>query len=515
MDDLLIDGNSLSINDVISIAYSRSRKVRLTEGSIKNINKASDAVAEFVRQGKVVYGITTGFGAFKDKIIPTDQVELLQNNILLSHAVGVGPVLDEATTRAMMLIRANTLAKGNSGIKIETLNLLLDMLNKGIYPVIPEKGSLGASGDLAPLAHMSLPLIGIGEVIYQNVKMPSMEAFSRVGLEPIKLTAKEGLALTNGTSFMTALGAISYWKALFLIKVADLSAAFTLEAVNGTSRAFDARIHELRPHEGQRISALNLRNVLEESSFVRGDDPRNVQDAYTLRCIPQVHGAVRDTLSHCLKIIETEINSVTDNPLIFFDDLGNPEIISGGNFHGEPLAFAMDFLGIAITDLGNMMERRIAKLVDETNNQHELPAFLTKNGGVNSGFMLLQYTAAALASENKVLSHPSSTDSIPSSANVEDHVSMGANSALHARDVLTNTEMILSLELFSAGQAVDFRKSENSSLVLGKGTRQIYKLIRKRIPFLEKDTLMYPLINSIHELMTSEEFVTLVNHLVV
>jgi histidine ammonia-lyase len=515
MDDLLIDGNSLTINDVISVAYSPSRQVRLTEGSNNKIIKASDAVAEFVRQGKVIYGITTGFGAFKDKIIPADQVELLQNNILLSHAVGVGPVLDQTTTRAMMLIRANTLAKGNSGIKIETLNLLLDMLNKGIYPVIPEKGSLGASGDLAPLAHMSLPLIGIGEVIYQNVKMPSKEAFSRVGLEPIKLTAKEGLALTNGTSFMTALGAISYWKALFLIKAADLSAAFTLEAVNGTSRAFDARIHELRPHEGQRISALNLRNVLEESSFVRGDDPRNVQDAYTLRCIPQVHGAVRDTLSHCLKIIETEINSVTDNPLIFFDDLGNPEIISGGNFHGEPLAFAMDFLGIAITDLGNMMERRIAKLVDETNNQHELPAFLTKNGGVNSGFMLLQYTAAALASENKVLSHPSSTDSIPSSANVEDHVSMGANSALHARDVLTNTEMILSLELFSAGQAVDFRKSENSSLVLGKGTRQIYKLIRQRIPFLEKDTLMYPLINSIHELMTSEEFVTLVNHLVV
>jgi len=514
MDELLIDGNSLTINDVISVAYSPSRQVRLTEGSISRIIKASDAVVEFVRQGKIVYGITTGFGAFKDKIIPTDQVELLQNNILLSHAVGVGPALDIATTRAMLLIRANTLAKGHSGIRIDTLNLLLDMLNKGIYPVIPEKGSLGASGDLAPLAHMALPLIGMGEVVYLDDRMSSIEAFSKVGLKPIRLMAKEGLALTNGTSFMTALGAMSCWKALNLVKAAELSAALTLEALNGTSRAFDARIHELRQHEGQKICASNLINLLEESTFVRDDDPHNVQDAYTLRCIPQVHGAVRDTLFHCLRIIETELNSVTDNPLIFFDDLGNPEIISGGNFHGEPLAFAMDFLGIAMTDLGNMMERRIAKLVDDTNIQHELPAFLTKNGGVNSGFMLLQYTAAALASENKVLSHPSSTDSIPSSANVEDHVSMGANSALHARDILANIEMILSLELLSAAQAVDFRKSENLSLRLGKGTRILYELIRQHVPFVERDTLMYPLIHSMHALLTSEKFVTLVNNLV-
>ena len=514
MDDLLLDGNSLTIEDVISVACSQSRHVRLTNESIRKIIKASDAVAEFVRQGKVIYGITTGFGAFKDKIIPSDQVELLQNNILLSHAVGVGPVLDETATRAMMLIRANTLAKGHSGIRKETLELLIDMLNKGIHPVIPEKGSLGASGDLAPLAHMSLPLIGQGEVIYQDARMPSDKAFAMVGLKPITLTAKEGLALTNGTSFMTALGAISCWKSSHLIKIADLSASLTLEALHGTLKAFDARIHALRPHAGQEITARNIRNALQGSAFLREDDPLNVQDAYTLRCIPQVHGAFRDTLTYCTKIIETELNSVTDNPLIFFDGQGNPEIISGGNFHGEPLAFAMDFLAIALTDLGNMIERRIAKLVDESNNQHILPAFLTLHGGVNSGFMLLQYTAAALASENKILSHPSSTDSIPSSANIEDHVSMGANAALHTRDILDNIEVILALELISAAQAIDFHRLGDTILKFGKGTHKLYDLIRERVPFLQQDTLMYPLINKVQELVSSEKLFKLADTLV-
>lgn len=514
MDNLFIDGDSLSINDVISIAYSQSRKVKLTEGSIKRIIKAADAVAECVRQSKVVYGITTGFGAFKDKIIPTDQVDLLQNNILLSHAVGVGPVLDTPTTRAMMLIRANTLAKGHSGIRIETLTLLLDMLNKGIHPVIPEKGSLGASGDLAPLAHMSLPLIGQGEVIYQGSRIPSVEAFAMIGLKPNTLTVKEGLALTNGTSFMTALGAIACWKSSHLIKIADLSASLTLEALHGTLKAFDPRIHALRPHAGQELTARNIRILLQGSNFLRKDDPLNVQDAYTLRCIPQVHGAFRDTLAHCTKIIETELNSVTDNPLIFFDSQGNPEIISGGNFHGEPLAFALDFLAIALTDLGNMIERRIAKLVDESNNQHILPAFLTENGGVNSGFMLLQYTAAALASENKILSHPSSTDSIPSSANIEDHVSMGANSALHTRDILENIEVILAIELISAAQAVDFHRTGDTIVQLGKGTHKLYDLIRELVPFLHKDTLMYPIINRIKELVSSEKLFTLADALI-
>ncbi len=502
MPNLIIDGNSLTIEKVCAFAFDESIKVSLSDACYKGINKAAQAVERFIQSDSVVYGITTGFGALKNTIIPKDQVGKLQKNILLSHSVGVGPKLDVPTTRAMMLIRANTLARGHSGIKLETLELLLKLLNLGIYPLIPEKGSLGASGDLAPLAHMALPLIGLGEVQFKGDFMPAAEALNRCGLQAINLCAKEGLALTNGTSFMSAMGAILTVKVKKLLKIADLSGSLVLEALNGTLKAFDPRIHALRPHKGQQVTADNFLKILDKSTFVREYDPLNIQDAYTLRCIPQVHGAIRDTVEFCSRVFEIEINSVTDNPLIFFDQDNKAEILSGGNFHGEPLAFAMDYLAIAMTDLGNMIERRIAKLVDESNNQHLLPPFLIKNSGVNSGFMLIQYTAAALASENKVLSHPSSTDSVPSSANVEDHVSMGANACLHARAVLDNLATILSLELLSAAQAIDFRISSTyGNQMLGMGTRKLFQAIREEVPFIENDSQMSTFIEKIQELV--------------
>ncbi len=501
MPKIYLDGNSLTFDDVLTVANDKSAIVCLDEKAKNHIKRAADAVDDFVKKGEIVYGITTGFGAFKDRIIPTDKVELLQHNILVSHAVGVGPALDEPATRAMMLIRANTLAKGHSGIRVATLELLCAMLNHGIHPIVPSKGSLGASGDLAPLAHMALPLIGLGEVIYQGRKMPSVEAFSLAALEPIKLAAKEGLALTNGTAFMAAVGLLVTHQAEELLLAADIAGAMSLEALNGTPRAFDPRIHEVRPHPRQIQSAAIIRELIAGSEFTREDDPLNVQDAYSLRCIPQVHGAIRDAILYARWVIEIELNSVTDNPLIFFDTDGKSSILSGGNFHGEPLAIALDYLSIALTELGNISERRTARLVDESSNGQLLPAFLIKDGGLNSGFMLLQYTAAALASENKVYSHPSSTDSIPCSANIEDHVSMGPNAACHACEISSNLEAILAIELMAAAQAIDFRKQNSQDLKLGKGTAIAYALIRGQVPFIEKDTLMYPYLNKIQDLI--------------
>ena len=508
MQQIILDGNSLTFDNVMAVANDLTVQVVLSETAKVAINRAADAVESFVQSGKIVYGITTGFGAFKDRIIPPDKVELLQHNILVSHAVGVGDPLDIPSTRAMMLIRANTLAKGHSGIRLETLELLLSMLNHGIHPVIPEKGSLGASGDLAPLAHMALPLIGHGDVVFQGESMPASVAFEKAGLKPIKLAAKEGLALTNGTTFMTALGLLVTQQAQNLVLTADIAAAMTLEALNGTPRAFDPRIHALRPHPRQIETADFMRSLIAGSQLTRKEDPLNVQDAYTLRCIPQVHGAIRDALRYAQWVVGIELNAVTDNPLIFFDESGQPDVISGGNFHGEPLALAMDYLGMALTDLGNISERRISKMVDETNNLHLLPAFLTAEGGLNSGFMLLQYTAAALASENKVLAHPSSVDSIPSSANVEDHVSMGANAVRHTREIVRNLENIVSIELMSAAQAIDFRRQGKPHLKLGAGTAIAYDLVRGLVPFIEKDSLLYPHLYKLQEMVHKGQIAT-------
>ena len=502
---LMLDGESLTIEDVITIANHPEIKVSIAEEAWIKVRRAAQAVQDFVARGEIVYGITTGFGAFKDRIISPTQVEQLQRNILVSHAVGVGNLLDQPTTRAMMLIRANTLAKGHSGIREATLRLLVEMLNQGIHPIIPEQGSLGASGDLAPLAHMALPLIGEGEAFYQGKKMTGAEALAKAGLKPVTLTAKEGLALTNGTTLMNALGALVTFKAEQLARAADLAGALSLEAMHGTPRAFDSRIHAARPHPRQMECAAFMRKLIEGSSFTRPDDPLNVQDAYTLRCIPQIHGAVRDAIAYARWVMNIELNSTTDNPLIFFDENDNATVISGGNFHGEPLAIAMDYLAFALAELGNVSERRIARLVDAASNKNILPAFLISEGGVNSGFMLVQYTAAALASENKVLSHPASVDTISTSANIEDHVSMGPAAARQAREIANNVETILALELFSAAQGIDFRRQAlGPDARLGKGTAPAYSFIRKHIPFIEKDEVMYPHIETMRKLLANE-----------
>ncbi len=511
MDTILLDGTSLTFEQVRAVAYGapNAPRVEIHPDAKKSVARAAEAVQTLLKRGVIAYGITTGFGAFKDRVIPPDQVEQLQRNILVSHAVGVGKPFDIPTTRAIMLIRANTLSRGHSGIRLSTLQLLVDMLNAGMHPIIPEKGSLGASGDLAPLAHMALPIIGEGEVMYEGRQMTGAEAFKRAGLSPVKLAAKEGLALTNGTTVMTALGVLQTLRAEQYSQTADLAGCLSLEALNGTDLAFDERIHNLRPFPRQKECAANLRSLLKDSEFTREHTSLNVQDAYTLRCIPQVHGAVRDAIAYARWIFEIELNAVTDNPLIFIDDKDEITVLSGGNFHGEPLAIAMDYLAFSVAELGNISERRIMRLTDECSNTHTLPAFLTKEGGLNSGFMILQYTAAALAAENKVLSHPASVDTIPTSANVEDHVSMGATAALKLRDVLDNVERILAIELMSAAQGVDFRRQIiGAEKNLGQGTRGAYALIRRHIPFLESDTVMYGHMETMRKLVQSGELLS-------
>jgi histidine ammonia-lyase len=492
-----LDGQSLTFETVLRVAHSApgAPPVRLSDVARRRVDRAAAAVQQLLDEGRVAYGITTGFGAFKDRVIPRHQVEQLQRNILLSHAVGVGPAFDRATTRAIMLIRANTLACGYSGIRSQTLDLLLDLLNHGIHPHIPSRGSLGASGDLAPLAHMSLPLIGEGLVENDGALVPSAVALTAAGLRPLTLAAKEGLALTNGTSVMCALGVLETSRAERLAAMADTVGCMSLEALNGTPLAFDARIHSLRPFPRQVACAARLRAILAGSEFVRGRESLDVQDAYTLRCMPQVHGAVLDAIAYARWAFEIELNAVTDNPLIFVGDDGAIDVLSGGNFHGEPLAIALDYLALALSELGSIAERRIMRLTDEASNTHTLPAFLTPHGGLNSGFMITQYTAAALVNENKVLSHPASTDNIPTSANVEDHVSMGLTAGLKLRQIGDNVEHILAIELLAAAQGIDFRRQVHGAHArLGAGTAPVYAHVREQVPFIEEDTLMAPLI---------------------
>jgi histidine ammonia-lyase len=505
MNEIILDGESLTFEQVLAVAYGKPAEPRvvLSDAAKANVNKAAAAVDTLLERGEIAYGITTGFGAFKDKIISRDQVEELQRNIVVSHAVGVGKPFDTPTVRAIMLIRANTLARGFSGIRLATLERILEFLNLGIHPTIPEKGSLGASGDLAPLAHFACVLIGEGEAEFKGELLSGAEALQKAGFEPLTLAAKEGLALTNGTTIMAAVGLLETAKAIRLAKLADLAGCLSLEALNGTDSAFDARIHSLRPHPRQMVCAENLRNILSGSDFVRKFDRANVQDAYTLRCMPQVHGACRDAIAYAEWVVNLELNSVTDNPLIFVGDDGSIDVVSGGNFHGEPLALSFDYLAIALTDLGNISERRIMRLTDEASNAHVLPAFLTENGGLHSGFMIVQYTAASLCTENKVLSHPASVDTIPSSANVEDHVSMGATSVIKLRQIVENLQAILEIELFCAAQGIDFRKKMiGGDKKLGNATSEIYQAIRATVPFIENDTYMKKHMDEMHTIVT-------------
>ncbi len=525
MREIVLDGESLTFEEVIAVAYGKPNgpRVVLSDIAKQNVNRSSRAVEILLERGEIAYGITTGFGAFKDKIISREEVRQLQRNIVVSHAVGVGKPFDIPAVRAIMLIRANTLARGYSGIRLETLELILELLNRGVHPEIPEKGSLGASGDLAPLAHFACVLIGEGKAEFNGEILIGQDVLTKAGLAPITLAAKEGLALTNGTTVMTAVGLLETAKAIRLAEMADIAGCLSLEALHGTVLAFDERIHALRPHPRQMECAANLRSILTESDFVRDFDPTNVQDAYTLRCMPQVHGACRDAVAYAEWLLKLELNSVTDNPLIFFSeppvvtggslDEDNPpetsggsdmkiDVISGGNFHGEPLALAFDYLTIALTELGNISERRIMRLTDEASNAHVLPAFLTENGGLNSGFMIVQYTAASLCTENKILSHPASVDTIPSSANVEDHVSMGATAAIKLRQVAANLSDILSIELFCAAQGVDFRRKQiGMDKKLGVGTRAIYDEIRRQVPFIERDEYMKTHMDAIAEIV--------------
>jgi histidine ammonia-lyase len=513
--DILIDGESLTFDQVLAVAYGEpgSPAVDLTVESAQRVQRAAGAVQRLLDDNVVAYGITTGFGAFKDRVIERDQVEQLQRNIIMSHAVGVGEPFDIPTTRAIMLIRANTLARGHSGIRLESLQRLLSLLNAGVHPVIPRKGSLGASGDLAPLAHLALVLIGLGEAQVDGRVLPGAEALAVRGIKPLVPAAKEGLALTNGTSVMNALGVLESARATALSQVADIAGCLSLEALHGTDLAFDERIHNLRPFPRQVQCAAYLRELLWGSGFTRHHDPYNVQDAYTLRCIPQVHGAVRDAIAYARWAMDIELNAVSDNPLLFIDEESDEvTVLSGGNFHGEPLAIAMDYLGLAMAELGNISERRLTRLTDESSNAHVLPAFLTERGGLNSGFMITQYTAAALATENKVLAHPASVDTIPTSANVEDHVSMGVTAGLKLRQINDNVERILAIELLAAAQGIDFRRRVlGPEAQLGAGTGHAYALLRRVAPFLESDDVLYPLIEAVRKVVAGGQLVAAVD----
>lgn len=499
---LALTGYNLSIDEVVAVA--KGRPVAVHPDALPGMLRSREVVDRLVSEGRIAYGITTGFGRFKDKLISPEQVAELQLNLIRSHAAGAGPELEEETVRAMLVVRANTLAMGYSGIRPEVVQLLVDMLNEGVHPCIPGRGSLGASGDLATLAHMSLVLIGEGEAICRSKRLDGAAALREAGLDPVVLKAKEGLALTNGTTLMAGLGALLVHRATNLALTADIAAALTLEALIGTDRAYDARVHAIRPHPRQVACAAFLRDILHGSRLLRSDDPGNVQDPYTLRCVPQVHGAVRDTIDYARWMINIELNAANDNPLVFAGDgPEDAEIISAGNFHGEPIAVAMDSMKLALVDMGNMSERRTARLVDADSNGGLLPMFLTDHGGLESGLMLTQYTAAALASENKVFAHPASADSIPSGANTEDHVSMGAATVHHTRQVVENLEAIVAIELIAAAQAIDFRCRAPGVTPgdMGQGTGPAYELIRRHVPFLARDAPLAPLIERIRDLV--------------
>ncbi len=482
MKTVIIGEGKLTLGELESVIRG-GLPIELSDSAKKLMQKSRDMVDACVAEQKIVYGLTTGFGKFSDVTISFEDSIKLQENLITSHSCGVGEPLPIEVVRAMMLLRINALAVGFSGIRIETVETLLQMLNKGVVPVIPSKGSLGASGDLVPLAHMSLVLLGMGEAFYQGVRMPGKEAMKLAGLEPVQLTSKEGLALINGTPAMCSLGALAVIDAVNLVKTAEIIAALSMEAENAIIDAMDERIHILRRQPGQIVTAENMRRLLDGSKYISMQGEKRVQDAYVFRCIPQIHGASRDAIEYVNSMIKNEINAVTDNPIIFAD---TDQAISGGNFHGQYLAIGLDFLGIALAELANVSERRIERLVNPALSG--LPAFLIKNGGVNSGMMIAQYTAASLVSENKVLAHPASVDSIPTSANQEDHVSMGMTSARKAREILFNTINVLAIELMCAAQAIEFQGEEG----LSPATAAVYKKIREKVKALEQDRILYP-----------------------
>jgi histidine ammonia-lyase len=494
MQAVFLDMEGMTIEALVAVAR-QGAEVRLSTAAEARIAAGRALVDRWVREERRIYGVTTGFGALSDVAISGKDTRRLQENILMSHAAGVGRPLDAETVRAVMALRVKDFARGHSGIRLETAQQLLELLNRGVVPVIPEKGSVGASGDLAPLAHLALVLLGKGAAFYNGRKMSGAEALKASGLAPIRLESAEGLALVNGTQVMTAIGALSVHDARQLSRLTDIAASMTLEVLMGSRTEFNPKIHQVRPHPGQIAAAANMERITRASEIISShSDCSRVQDAYTLRCSPQVHGATKDAIAYCRRVVETELNASTGNPLIFAE---SEEFLLGGNFHGQPVALAMDFLGIAVAELANISERRIERLVNPMLSG--LPAFLVSDGGLNSGFMIAQYTAAALVSENKVLAHPASVDSIPTSANKEDHVSMGTIAARKGREIVANTENVIGIELLCAAQAIDLF----TNLKPGEGTLAAYQAIRRAIPHLDTDRFLAADIDAMRELMRS------------
>ncbi|MGP4081742.1 histidine ammonia-lyase [Pseudalkalibacillus sp. R45] len=474
---ITLTGNTLTLKEIYHVLFE-GEQVQASAESMENVKVSRKSVEKIVSNNEVVYGITTGFGKMSDVWIDQSQVEALQLNLIRSHACGVGEPFPEIVSRAMLLLRTNALLKGYSGVRVEVINLLIDCINSGIHPIVPQQGSLGASGDLAPLSHLALVLIGEGEAYYKGKRVSGEEALERENLTPLVLSAKEGLALINGTQAMTAMGVVAYLEAEKLAYQSELVAAMTLEGLRGITDAFEEEIHQARGYPEQVGVAQRIRMYIKQSRLSTKQGEVRVQDAYSLRCIPQVHGATWQALNYVKEKLEIEINAATDNPLIF--DYGN-KVISGGNFHGQPIAIAMDLLSIAIAELANISERRIERMVNPQLN--DLPAFLSADPGVESGAMILQYAAASLVSENKTLAHPSSVDSIPSSANQEDHVSMGTIGSRHAYQVIQNTRNVLAIEWFCAMQAVEFRGVER----MAQRTRKAFDRGRGIAPSITGD----------------------------
>jgi histidine ammonia-lyase len=489
MDTLFLDGQSMTLTQIEAVAL-HGRQVGIAPAALARVAASRESIESILAAGQTVYGVNTGFGKLSDVRIPSGSLAQLQTNLVRSHAGGVGQPLSEGESRAMLLLRANVLAKGFSGCRTELIELLVALLNAGVHPAIPEKGSVGASGDLAPLAHLALVAIGEGEAFYKGERMPGGEALRRAGLQPLALAAKEGLALLNGTQAMTAVGALAVARAMRVARLADVAGAMALEALMGTPAAFDARIHRARPHAGQIAAAEHLLALLEGSEIreAHRDHDSRVQDAYCLRCMPQVHGAVRGVLEHVRGVLEIEAGSATDNPLVFPEDSTKAQegaVISGGNFHGAPLAYAFDYAAIGMTDLASIIERRIDRLLNPDINEG-LPAFLSPDPGLSSGFMIAQIVAAALINECQVLSHPSSTGSIPTDGGKEDHVSMGMTGAIKLRQVVEHAERIVGIELMCAAQGLEFRRPLKS----GREIERAYAAVRGVVARLEQDRVL-------------------------
>ncbi|SRR6266536_1465469 len=496
---LPLNGQRLILKQVADVAAGREH-VALTDEARDRAARARRVVEKILAEGRTVYGVNTGFGRLSDVRIEPSHLRELQLNLVRSHACGLGPPLSEAEARAMLLLRANVLACGYSGARPILIDTLVAMLEKGVTPVIPERGSVGASGDLAPLSHLALTVIGEGEAFYEGERLPAAVALERAGIDPVQLEVKEGLALLNGTQAMAGVGALALHRAERVARVADVAGAMSLEALRGTPVAFDERLQAVRPHPGQAAVAAHMRELLRDSEIRRShleNDPR-VQDAYSLRCIPQVHGAVRTSLAHAVEIVEIETGSATDNPLVFPE---TGEVISGGNFHGAPLALALDYAAIAVTDLMSISERRIDRLVNPDANE-DLPPFLTQQPGTSSGFMMLQVTAVSLLNEAKVLAHPASIDNVPTDGGKEDHVSMGVTAATKFRSIVELAEHVSAIELITAAEALEYR----APLVPGRGVKHAYEIVREHVPRLNQDRSMSRDIEEIVTVLRAGEF---------